>query len=118
MITVAETEPFQRKEAKLPSREEREDLVAYLAERPDSGALSAAIASWSKLYQLVIVFSVLIWVSITITIRVDGGMRCAFPPYDPFVSFREFRGPCFSWPITTASIEGTGGLRKLRKLFG
>ena len=37
MITVAETGPFQRKSAKLLSVEEKDDLIAYLAEHPSAG---------------------------------------------------------------------------------
>ena len=37
MITVAETEPFQRKITKLLSVEEQEDLIAYLSEQPNAG---------------------------------------------------------------------------------
>lgn len=49
MITVAETEPFQRKATKLLSREEREDLVAYLAEHPGSGVLIEGTGGVRKL---------------------------------------------------------------------
>lgn len=49
MITIAETEPFQRKVAKLLSREEREDLIAYLAEHPSSGVLIEGTGGVRKL---------------------------------------------------------------------
>lgn len=49
MITVAETEPFQRKVAKLLSREEREGLIAYLAEHPDAGVLMEGTGGVRKL---------------------------------------------------------------------
>ncbi len=39
MIAIAETEPFQKKAAKLLSSEEREELIAYLAEHPTAGVL-------------------------------------------------------------------------------
>jgi len=39
MITIAETESFQRKIPKLLSIEERDDLIAYLSEHPSSGEL-------------------------------------------------------------------------------
>ncbi|MGH8474188.1 MAG: type II toxin-antitoxin system RelE/ParE family toxin [Methylococcales bacterium] len=39
MLTVAETEPFQRKIKKLLSVEEKDDLIAYLSEHPNSGDL-------------------------------------------------------------------------------
>ena len=37
MITVAETESFQKKILKLLSNEERNDLIAYLSEHPSAG---------------------------------------------------------------------------------
>ena len=49
MITIAETKPFQRKVAKLLSREEREDLIAYLAEHPSSGVLIEGTGGVRKL---------------------------------------------------------------------
>ena len=49
MITVAETESFQRKIAKLLSEEEREDLIAYLAEHPSSGDLIQGTGGIRKL---------------------------------------------------------------------
>ncbi len=39
MITIAETESFQKKIEKLLSTEERQDLIAYLSEHPSSGDL-------------------------------------------------------------------------------
>ena len=39
MITVAETQAFQRKIEQLLSEQEKEDLIAYLAEHPNSGTL-------------------------------------------------------------------------------
>lgn len=39
MITIAETEPYRRKATKLLSEEEKNDLMAYLAEHPTSGVL-------------------------------------------------------------------------------
>lgn len=49
MITIAETEPFQKKAAKLLSSEEREELVAYLAEHPTSGVLIQGTGGIRKL---------------------------------------------------------------------
>ena len=39
MITVAETEPFQKKVIQLLSDREKSDLIAYLSENPQSGVL-------------------------------------------------------------------------------
>jgi hypothetical protein len=39
MITVAETEPFQKKVSHLLSDDEKSDLIAYLSENPQSGVL-------------------------------------------------------------------------------
>ncbi len=39
MITIAETGPFQRKSSSLLSLEEKEDLIAYLAEHPNAGSI-------------------------------------------------------------------------------
>ena len=39
MITVAETESFQRKIIKLLTPDEKEDLIDYLSEHPSSGDL-------------------------------------------------------------------------------
>ncbi|WP_431065254.1 hypothetical protein [Methylotuvimicrobium sp.] len=39
MITVAETETFQSKINKLLSKEEKDELIAYLSEHPSAGDL-------------------------------------------------------------------------------
>jgi hypothetical protein len=39
MVTVAETEPFQRKAGRLLSDHEKDDLIAYLAINPAAGVL-------------------------------------------------------------------------------
>ncbi len=39
MITIAETESFQKKIVKLLSTEEQSDLIAYLSEHPSAGDL-------------------------------------------------------------------------------
>ena len=39
MITVAETEPFQRKVGRLLSEDEKAELIAYLAMNPNAGVL-------------------------------------------------------------------------------
>ncbi len=39
MLTIAETEPFQKKVIKLLSVDEKNELVSYLAEHPNSGVL-------------------------------------------------------------------------------
>lgn len=49
MITVAETEPFQRKIANLLSDEERADLIAYLSEHPSAGVLIQGAGGIRKL---------------------------------------------------------------------
>lgn len=49
MITVAETAPFQRKISTLLSDEERTDLVTYLAEHPNAGALMQETGGIRKL---------------------------------------------------------------------
>lgn len=49
MITIAETEPFQRKIAKLLSGEEKNDLIAYLSEHPGSGDLIQGTGGLRKL---------------------------------------------------------------------
>ncbi len=49
MITIAETEPFQKKASKLLSAEEREELVAYLAEYPVAGVLIQGTGGLRKL---------------------------------------------------------------------
>lgn len=49
MITIAETEPFQKKVLKLLSAEEREALVSYLSEHPNSGVLVQGAGGIRKL---------------------------------------------------------------------
>jgi len=49
MITIAETAPFQRKISGLLSSEERAELIAYLAEHPNSGALMQGTGGIRKL---------------------------------------------------------------------
>ncbi len=49
MITVAETEPFQRKITKLLSDEEKEDLIIYLSEYPGAGDLIQGTGGIRKL---------------------------------------------------------------------
>ncbi|MBF0263807.1 MAG: type II toxin-antitoxin system RelE/ParE family toxin [Gammaproteobacteria bacterium] len=49
MITIAETEPFQKKAKKLLSIEEKEDLIDYLSEHPDSGDLIQGTGGIRKL---------------------------------------------------------------------
>jgi len=49
MITIAETLPFQRKISGLLSQEEHAELVAYLAEHPNSGALMQGTGGIRKL---------------------------------------------------------------------
>lgn len=49
MITIAETEPFQKKIAKLLSTEEREELIAYLSEHPNSGIVIQGTGGIRKL---------------------------------------------------------------------
>lgn len=49
MITIAETLPFQRKISGLLSQEERAELVVYLAEHPNSGALMQGTGGIRKL---------------------------------------------------------------------
>lgn len=39
MITVAETEPFQRKVGRLLSEDEKTELIAYLSMNPNAGLL-------------------------------------------------------------------------------
>ena len=49
MITIAETLPFQRKISGLLSQEEHAELIAYLAEHPNSGALMQGTGGIRKL---------------------------------------------------------------------
>ena len=49
MITVAETESFQRKISKLLSFQEKEDLIAYLSEHPSAGDLIQGAGGIRKL---------------------------------------------------------------------
>jgi len=49
MITVAETESFQKKILKLLSNEERNDLIAYLSEHPSAGDLIQSTGGIRKL---------------------------------------------------------------------
>ena len=49
MLTIAETLPFQRKINGLLPQEERAELVVYLAEHPNSGALMQGTGGIRKL---------------------------------------------------------------------
>lgn len=49
MIAVTETEPFQNKINKLLSKEEKDDLIAYLSEHPSSGVLIQGTGGIRKL---------------------------------------------------------------------
>jgi len=49
MITVAETEPFQKKISKLLSFEEKENLISYLSEHPKAGDLIQGTGGIRKL---------------------------------------------------------------------
>ncbi len=49
MITVAETNAFQRKVARLLSEQEREDLVSYLSEHPNVGVIMEGTGGIRKL---------------------------------------------------------------------
>jgi len=49
MITVAETESFQKKIAKLLSIEEKENLISYLSEQPKTGDLMQGTGGIRKL---------------------------------------------------------------------
>ncbi len=49
MITVAETESFQRKINRLLSKEEKDDLISYLSEYPSSGDLIQGTGGIRKL---------------------------------------------------------------------
>ncbi|MGB7451727.1 MAG: type II toxin-antitoxin system RelE/ParE family toxin [Lysobacterales bacterium] len=49
LITVAETEPFQRKAGRLLTENEKSELVAYLAMHPNAGALIKGTGGIRKL---------------------------------------------------------------------
>jgi len=49
MITVAETESFQKKIAKLLSSEEKENLISYLSGQPKAGDLIQGTGGIRKL---------------------------------------------------------------------
>ena len=49
LITVAETEPFQRKVGNLLSEDERTELIAYLSMRPQAGVLIKGTGGIRKL---------------------------------------------------------------------
>jgi len=49
MIAVAETKAFQRKIERLLSEQEKEDLIAYLAEFPNAGELMKGTGGIRKL---------------------------------------------------------------------
>lgn len=49
MITVAETEPFQRKVSRLLSEDEKNELIAYLAMNPNAGVLVQGAGGIRKL---------------------------------------------------------------------
>lgn len=49
MITIAETEPFQRKINSLLSNEEKSELITYLAEYPHAGDLMQGTGGIRKL---------------------------------------------------------------------
>ena len=49
MITIAETEPFQKKATKLLPSEEKDELISYLSEFPCSGALIQGTGGIRKL---------------------------------------------------------------------
>ena len=49
MITVAETEPFQRKAGRLLTDNEKTELVAYLAMHPNAGVLIQGTGGIRKL---------------------------------------------------------------------
>ena len=49
MITIAETEPFQKKAKRILSTEEKEDLIDYLAENPASGDIIQGTGGIRKL---------------------------------------------------------------------
>jgi len=49
VITIAETEPFQRKVSRLFSEEEKAELIAYLAMQPKAGVLIQGTGGIRKL---------------------------------------------------------------------
>ena len=49
MITVAETEPFQRKVGRLLSEDEKTELIAYLSMNPNAGVLIQGTGGIRKL---------------------------------------------------------------------
>lgn len=49
MITVAETESFQRKVGRLLSEDEKTELIAYLSENPNAGVLIQGTGGIRKL---------------------------------------------------------------------
>ena len=49
MITVAETNAYQRKVARLLSERERDDLIAYLSEHPNAGVIIEGTGGIRKL---------------------------------------------------------------------
>lgn len=49
MITVAETESFQKKISKLLSTEEKDNLISYLSEQPKAGDLIQGAGGIRKL---------------------------------------------------------------------
>lgn len=49
MITIAETEPFQKKVEKLLSNQEKEELISYLSAFPTSGVLIQGTGGIRKL---------------------------------------------------------------------
>ena len=49
MITIVETESFQKKVLKLLSVDEKNELISYLAENPNAGALIQGTGGIRKL---------------------------------------------------------------------
>ena len=49
MITIAETEPFQRKVGRLLSEDEKAELIAYLSMHPNAGVLIQGAGGIRKL---------------------------------------------------------------------
>jgi len=49
MITIAETEPFQKKVARLLTEDEKTELIAYLSVQPHAGALIQGTGGVRKL---------------------------------------------------------------------